>query len=131
MVSESQAKMINGEIKRYAIRFPDGSFSNGLRREPVSFEKAKLWKQKNHLTNHLGSKPVYYDTPYPDGSKVVEVMIRSRIEVLCTVEAALEGLMDRREVREACWEKEDAERELQEAQERLSQAQKRFDGARD
>jgi hypothetical protein len=114
------------EIKRYAIQFPDGSFSNGLRRQPVSFEKAKLWKQKNHLTTHLGSKPVYYNTQYPDGSKVVEVEIRPRIEVLCTVEEALEGLMDRRERREARLDKEDAERELREAQERLNRARERF-----
>jgi hypothetical protein len=61
-------------MKRYAIKFPDGTYSDGPRMRRVAFEKAKLWTNRGHVLTHLqGIYSTRTRSGYPDGTQVVEV----------------------------------------------------------
>lgn len=59
-------------MKRYAIKLPDGSYSNGPQMRSVAFEKAKLWTNKGHVLLHIQGLP----QAYPPGTQIVEVEFR-------------------------------------------------------
>lgn len=59
-------------LTRYAIRWPDGSYSQAPRCGSVygvPLDKAKLWRTKGHVTAHL------HTMEYDPGTVVVEVTI--------------------------------------------------------
>jgi hypothetical protein len=108
-------------MKRYTIQFPDGGFSKGPQwwrpLESVPLEKAKLWRTKGHVVQHLSHRE------YPPGCKVVEVEIATTVTPLFDVGAHVEERSAKRE--------EQAKRDhVRAAEERLRTAEAELEAAR-
>jgi hypothetical protein len=106
---------------RYAIKLPDGTYSNGPQMRFVPLNKAKLWTNIGHVKTHLQGIP----KPYPKGSKIVEVEVVYREKGLCLVEDYLtehkQAVAEKRRVND----KRHAEMELEAAKKRLADAERR------
>jgi hypothetical protein len=63
--------------KRFAIKFPDGTYSNGPRGKHVPFQDAKIWLHIGHVKTHL-----QHDRRYPPGTKRAQEDLRRAKEIL-------------------------------------------------
>jgi len=75
-------------MKRFVIKFPDGTYSNGPAFRRVAFEKAKLWKNIGHVKNHITGLGQYPVKPYPKGTEIVEVEFTAVENTVMLVEDA-------------------------------------------
>lgn len=110
-------------MKRFAIQFPNGLFSNGAKCLPVKFEKAKLWRLRNHVTAHLSR---FSGNPYPAGTNVVEVEISHTASPVFLVENYMREKLERDRVERAKREKQWAERQVERAKKDLQEAEARL-----
>ena len=114
---------------RFAIRFPDGTFSDGPSQRPTTFDKAKLWKHKGHIKQHIGQ---YHRKAYPFGTEIVEVEVIITLgNSVGTIEKLAAEEAERKRVAKARSEASSAMREYQAAQKRLAQAKARVEKLND
>lgn len=111
-------------VIRYAIRFPDGTYSNGPIQASVPLDKAKLWKKIGHVKNHLQS---YHRRGYPVGTTVVEVELAYRFKhlYLYTVAELVLARKKKQAEEKIKFEASEAKRELAAAKKRLVAAKAR------
>ena len=106
-------------MKRFAIQFPDGLFSNGPQCRPVTLDKAKLWRLKNHVSAHLGR---FSGNPYPAETYVVEIELSPTSSPLYEVQAYLKRKHEADAIEKAKREKHWAERQVVRAEKDLRAA---------
>lgn len=114
-------------MKRFAIQFPDGRFSNGAKALPVKFEKAKLWRLKNHVTAHLAR---WSADPYPKGTEVVEVELSRTVTSLFAVSTHMDKKAKDDAVLRAKRERTWAKRQVEQAHKSLAAAEERLRNAK-
>jgi hypothetical protein len=106
---------------RYAIKLPDGTYSNGPQMRQVPLNKAKLWTNIGHVKTHLQGIP----KPYPKGSEIVEVEVVYQTKGVCLVEDYLAEHKRTAAEKRRENEKRYAEMELEAAKKRLAEAERR------
>lgn len=110
---------------RYAVRFADGTYSRGgtCRVEVDSLDKAKLWRTRGHVTNHLNQ----FHSEDLEGARVVSVRLMETGEsydaaAYVREKEARDALRrDKQEAERAARDLERAESALADAKARLAQ----------
>jgi hypothetical protein len=111
-------------MKRYAIKFPDGTYSKGAKNghiQRVPFEKAKLWTNIGHIKNHLNGLGSCAKN-YPRGCEIIEVVISHTETTIMTVGDALDLAKLNADKRKAEYNLRNARCRLREAQQKAQRA---------
>ena len=109
-------------LVRYAILLPDGTFARpGRVATAVPLAKAKLWRTRGHVTQHLQQRP-RGRRPYPAGTKVVEVVLTTEVTPVIDVDQAMAEFAQATATKRAKHEIEHARRELESARMMMERA---------
>lgn len=106
---------------RYAVMFPSGSYSNGPARKPVPLEKAKLWRTRGQVTQHLDQR---HQGAYPPGCVVVKLHIEPGVEYVADVGSFVAEREAERQARQVARNAEWARLRFEMAKQELERARK-------
>lgn len=110
-------------LVRYAVQLPDGTFARpGRVATKVPLAKAKLWRTRGHVTQHLQQRERPGRHHYPVGTKVVEVVLTTEVTPVIDVDQAMAEFAKTTAAKKAKHEIEHARRELESARMMMERA---------
>lgn len=116
----------------YRLKAEDGTYVSNRKSQPEfgPENRARLWKQRSHLTNHIRQIDKEYNNEYQRKNVVVETCeVEYEVNDSCSITVFIDAIERKKQEQKDAWQKRAEEHQKRERYKQFLALQKEFVGA--